>query len=68
MPEIITGIITCIAFVIGLKFDSSPTLFKVIIEGIIYYIGVAIMEELYVRGLLLNLIENFLLILKIKLC
>ena len=31
---------------------------KVLIEGIIYYIGVAIVEELYVRGLLLNLIEK----------
>lgn len=59
LPGIITGIITCIAFIIGLKFDSNPTIFKVITEGIIYYIGVAIMEELYVRGLLLNLIEKF---------
>lgn len=59
LPGFITGIITCIAFVMGLNFDSNPTIFKVIIEGIIYYIGVAIIEELYVRGLLLNLIEKF---------
>lgn len=31
---------------------------KVLVEGIIYYIGVAIIEELYVRGLLLNFIEK----------
>lgn len=48
-----------IAFYIGLfPFDCQPSAAKVIIEGIIYYIGVAIIEELYVRGLLLNLIEK----------
>lgn len=53
------GVISGIAFFIGLKpFDYSPTILKVLIEGIIYYIGVAIIEELYVRGLLLNLIEK----------
>ncbi len=36
--------------------DYKPTVLKVLIEGIIYYIGVAIIEELYVRGLLLNII------------
>ncbi len=55
---IIAGIITGLAFYIGLKFDASPSIWKVLIEGIIYYIGVAIVEELYVRGLLLNLIEK----------
>ena len=56
---IIVGLITFIAFYIGLKpFNYSPTILKVLIEGIIYYIGVAIVEELYVRGLLLNLIEK----------
>lgn len=59
MVGIIVGIISCIAFYVGLKpFDYNPTIWKVLIEGIIYYIGVAIVEELYVRGLLLNLIEN----------
>lgn len=53
------GIISLIAFYIGLKpFNYSPTIWKVLIEGIIYYIGVAIVEELYLRGLLLNLIEK----------
>ena len=54
----LVGVISCIAFYIGLKFDYSPTIWKVLIEGIIYYIGVALVEELYVRGLLLNLIEK----------
>ena len=58
---IIVGVISGIAFYIGLKpFDSHPTIWKVLIEGVIYYIGVAIVEELYVRGLLLNLIEKLL--------
>lgn len=56
---IVVGIITGIAFYIGLTpFNYNPTIWKVLIEGIIYYIGVAIVEELYVRGLLLNLIEK----------
>lgn len=53
------GVISGIAFYIGLKpLDYSPTIWKVLVEGIIYYIGVAIVEELYVRGLLLNFIEK----------
>ena len=53
------GIISGIAFFIGLyPFDYKPTIWKVLIEGIVYYLGVAFVEELYVRGLLLNLIEK----------
>lgn len=56
---IIVGVVSGIAFYIGLKpFNYSPTIWKVLVEGIIYYIGVAIVEELYVRGLLLNFIEK----------
>lgn len=48
-----------VAFYVGLMpLDSSPTAAKVIVEGVVYYIGVAVVEELYVRGLLLNLIEK----------
>lgn len=48
-----------IAFYLGLSpFDCQPTVAKVLVEGVIYYIGVAIVEEMYVRGLLLNLIEK----------
>ena len=46
------------AFCIGLTpFNNKPTIWRVLIEGIVYYIGVAIMEELYLRGLLQNIIE-----------
>lgn len=56
----IVAIMGFVAFYIGLKpFDYKPSFPKVLIEGVIYYIGVAIVEELYVRGLLLNLIERF---------
>ncbi len=52
-------VLSFFAFFIGLQpFDASPTLEKVLIEGFIYYIGVGIIEELYVRGLLLNIIEK----------
>lgn len=58
---ILAGVITGIAFYIGLQpFDYSPTIWKVLVEVIIYYLGVAFVEELYVRGLLLNLIEKLL--------
>lgn len=47
------------AFFVGLMpFDNKPSAAKVIVEGIVYYVGVAIVEELYVRGLLLNFIEK----------
>ena len=53
--------ISFIGFYVGLfPFDAHPSLLKVLIEGVIYYIGVAIVEELYVRGLLLNLLERLL--------
>lgn len=56
---IAVGVLSGIAFFIGLRpFDYKPTFLKVLVEGIIYYIGVAIIEELYVRGLLLNFIEK----------
>lgn len=55
---VLVGIIGGIAFYFGLHFDYKPTLLKVLVEGIIYYIGVAIIEELYVRALLLNIIEE----------
>ncbi len=56
---LIAGVISGMAFYIGLRpFNYSPTVWKVLTEGIIYYFGVAFVEELYVRGLLLNLIEE----------
>lgn len=53
------AIVGFIAFYVGLlPFDRQPSIAKVLVEGVIYYVGVAIIEELYVRGLLLNLIEK----------
>lgn len=53
------ALIGLFAFYVGLRpFDRQPSLAKVLVEGIIYYAGVAVIEELYVRGLLLNLLEE----------
>jgi len=40
--------------------NNTPSALRVIIEGIVYYIGVGIIEELYLRGLLQNIIEKLL--------
>lgn len=52
--------ITVLAFSLGLigKYDYRPSIEKVVVEGFIYYISVAIIEELYIRALLLNIIER----------
>ena len=51
--------VSSFAFCVGLyPFDFEPTIQKVLIEGFVYYIGVAVIEELYIRGLLLNIIEK----------
>lgn len=56
---LIVLIITTVAFWYGLQpFDYTPTFAKVLIEGFVYYIGVGFIEELYVRGFLLNIIEK----------
>lgn len=48
-----------VAFFVGLfPFDEHPSVANVIVEGVVYYVGVAVVEEFYVRGLLLNLIEK----------
>ena len=53
-------LIVGVSFCIGLMpFNNKPTIWRVLIEGIVYYIGVAIMEELYLRGLLQNIIEKW---------
>ncbi len=59
LPAIIATVAVTAAFCIGLApFDNRPTVLKVAVEGIVYYIGVGIMEELYLRGLLQNFIEK----------
>lgn len=58
LPAVIATALVTIAFCIGLTpFDNKPTIWRVIVEGIVYYIGVGIMEELYLRGLLQNIIK-----------
>lgn len=53
-----TGVVAA-AFCIGLfPFDNRPTVWRVLVEGFIYYIGVGVIEELYLRGLLQNLLEG----------
>lgn len=51
--------VSLLAFALGLMgdYNYTPTVGKVLIEGVIYYLGVGFIEELYIRGLLLNLIE-----------
>lgn len=60
LPAIIATIVVTLAFCIGLTpFDNKPTIWRVVVEGVVYYIGVGIMEELYLRGLLQNIIEKW---------
>ena len=60
IPSLVATLIVAVAFCIGLSpFNNKPTIFRVIVEGVVYYIGVAIMEEIYLRGLLQNIIEKW---------
>lgn len=60
IPGIVAGALSFVAFFIGLfPFDYRPTIWKILIEGVLYYIGVGIVEEFYVRGLFLNIVEAF---------
>lgn len=60
LPAVIATAAVTFAFCIGLMpFDNKPTIWRVVIEGIVYYIGVGIMEELYLRGLLQNIIAKW---------
>lgn len=61
----VIGFVAVIATFISLHislqpFTATPTLGKVFVEGFIYYIALSIIEEVYLRGLLLNLIEKLL--------
>lgn len=55
-------VVSLVAFALGLigSYNYTPTAWKILIEGFIYYISVAFIEELYVRGLLLNFLERLL--------
>lgn len=60
IPSLVATLIVAVAFCIGLSpFNNKPTIYRVIVEGVVYYIGVAIMEEIYLRGLLQNIIEKW---------
>ncbi|MDE6585969.1 MAG: CPBP family intramembrane metalloprotease [Clostridia bacterium] len=51
---------SALAFSLGLigYYNYTPSVEKIIVEGFIYYIGVGLIEELYIRALLLNIIER----------
>lgn len=54
-------LIPCIAFLVGLfPLDYRPTVWKVLMEGVIYYISVGMIEEFFCRGLLQSAIEKLL--------
>lgn len=60
IPGVVAGVLSFIAFFVGLyPFDYVPTIWKILIEGVLYYVGVGIIEEFYVRGLFLNIVEAF---------
>lgn len=54
---IIASALACSLGQIG-SYNYTPSAEKIIVEGLVYYIGVGIIEELYVRALLLNIIER----------
>lgn len=55
----IVAAVSFVAYFVGLQpFDASPSFGKVLVEGFIYNICVGFIEELYLRGLLLNIIEK----------
>lgn len=59
LPALIATGAAAIAFCIGLSpLTNRPTLWRVLVEGIVYYIGVGLIEELYLRGLLQNVLER----------
>lgn len=54
---IIASALACSLGQIG-SYNNTPSAEKIIVEGLVYYIGVGIIEELYIRALLLNIIER----------
>lgn len=60
LPILILIISSALALSLGQIgfYNYTPSAEKIIVEGLVYYIGVGIIEELYVRALLLNIIER----------
>lgn len=52
--------VSALGFSLGLlgQYNNRPSAARVLVEGLLYYVSVAVLEELYVRGLLLRLIET----------
>ena len=52
--------LSLLAYYIGFtgNYDYKPSVWKIFIEGFVYYLSVGFIEELYIRGLLLNIIER----------
>ena len=46
----VAGALSFLAFVVGLPLDYQPTVWKILFEGILYYVGVAAVEELSSLG------------------
>lgn len=63
---LVGGTVTLLTFTaVGLgllgRYDNpSPTFWRVLLEGVVYYALVAFVEELFIRGLLLNTLEALL--------
>lgn len=59
LPAVTATGIVALSFCAGLSpLTNQPTLWRVLVEGVVYYIGVGIIEELYLRGLLQNVLER----------
>ncbi len=60
LPILILTVGSALAFSLGLigHYNYTPSVEKIIVEGLVYYISVGIIEELYIRALLLNIIER----------
>jgi membrane protease YdiL (CAAX protease family) len=55
----VAAIVVFVAFYLGLApLDNSPTVLRVLVESVAYNVSLAVIEELYIRGLLLNVLRS----------
>lgn len=60
-PGLLAFLISLMSFHFGLMpYDNTPTALRVLLEIFLYYSGVALIEELFMRGLLLNIFRRLL--------
>ena len=46
LPGIMAGLLTFVAFFVGLyPFDYKPTIYKILFEGILYYVGLELLKS-----------------------